>query len=272
MRVQLFQPPPPLARYVELLTWYEGYMPDYQHERILPQGVVELIIDLTEPPKFIYDNASLAVSQTCRNAWVSGLRHEFITISAIPGSSMMVVRFREGMAHAALHLPLGLLKNQVLDADLLLNPAISRLREQLLNAPSPEQKFAFTLAFLTERIRQRPDIHPGAAFSVQKILENPAQVTVDELVRRTGWSHKHLIAVFDKYVGVSPKEFVRITRFQQVVATIGSQASVDWMQLLHSCGYYDQAHFIKDFKRFSGLSPEHYLSARGDDLNYLPMR
>ena len=272
MRVQLLQPPPPLDRYVELLTWYEGYMPDYAYERLLPQGVVELVIDLTEPPKFIYDNDTLAPAQTCRKAWVAGLRHEFITISAVPGSSMLVIRFREGMAHAALHLPLGVLRNQVLDADLLLNPAIARLREQLLNAPSPEAKFEFALAFLSERIRQRPDIHPAVAFSVQKILANPAQVTIDELARRAGWSHKHLIAQFDRFVGVSPKEFVRITRFQKAVSAIGTHATVDWMRLLHECGYYDQAHFIKDFKRFSGLSPEKYLGERGNDLNYLPLR
>lgn len=272
MRVELLLPPPQLQPYVEILTWYEDYQPDYSHERILPQGVVELIIDLTAPPKFIYNNDTLAVSQTCRNAWVSGVRQEFITISSIPGSSMLVVRFREGMAHAALHIPLGLLKNQVLDADLLLNPDIARLREQLLNAPSPQQKFACTLAFLAERIRRRPDIHPAVAFSVQKILENPALVTIDELVRRTGWTHKHLIHVFDRFVGVSPKEFLRISRFQQVINGIGSKMSADWMRIVHDCGYYDQAHFIKDFKRFSGLSPEQYLTARGDDLNYLPLR
>ncbi|MBK9014034.1 MAG: hypothetical protein IPM82_08060 [Saprospiraceae bacterium] len=94
MIVKFCQPPPPLSQYVELLTWYADYQPDYAHERLLPQGVVELIIDLTDPPKFIYDNDSLAVTQTCRKAWIAGLRHEYITISAVPGSSMLVVRFR----------------------------------------------------------------------------------------------------------------------------------------------------------------------------------
>lgn len=272
MRVQFCQPPPPLSDYVELLTWYEGYMPDYTHERLLPQGVVEMVIDLTEPPKFIYDNDSLAVAQTCKTAWIAGLRHEFITISAVPGSSMLVVRFREGMAHAALHLPLGLLKNQVLDAGEVLGPCIAALREQLVNTPHPGEKFALMLAFLTDRIRRRPDIHPAVSFAVQKIIENPAMVTVDELVRKTGWSHKHLIAVFDKYVGASPKAFVRVSRFQKAVFSIGEKTTVDWGALVHDCGYYDQAHFIKDFKRFSGFSPENYLLMRGADLNYLPVR
>ncbi|MEK7254692.1 MAG: AraC family transcriptional regulator [Bacteroidota bacterium] len=272
MIVKLFQPPPPLAKYVELLTWYADYQPDYAHERILPQGVVELIIDLTEPPKFIYDNDSLAVTQTCRKAWVAGLRHEFITISAVPGSSMMVVRFRAGMAYRVLQLPLGLLKNQVLPADLILNPDIARLHEQLVNAATPEEKFAFTLDFLTGRIRRNVEIHPAISFAVEKILEDPSQLTIDAVVRKAGWSHKHIISLFDKYVGVSPKAFMRIARFQKAVAAIGSEDSVDWQRVVHDCGYYDQAHFIKDFRKFSGLSPVAYLPERGVDLNYLPLR
>lgn len=272
MVVQFFHPQPPLSQYVELLTWYADFEPDYAHERILPQGVVELIIDLTEPPKYIYDNDSLAVTQTCQKAWIAGLRHEYITISALPGSSMLVVRFREGMAYPVLQLPLGLLRNQVLPADLTLDPEISRLREQLVNAPTPEEKFAFTRAFLTKRIARNIVIHPAVAFGVQKILANPAQVTVDAVARKTGWSHKHLVTLFDKFVGVSPKEFVRICRFQKAVAAIGEATAVNWSTIVHDCGYYDQAHFIKDFKRFSGLSPVAYLHERGDDLNYLPLR
>ena len=270
MVVQFYRPQAPLSQYVELLTWYAGYEPDYKHERILPQGVVELEIDLTEPIKFIYDNDSLTVTQTCRKAWIAGLRHEFLTISALPGSSMLVVRFREGMAYPVLQLPVGLLRDQVLPADLTLDPEISRLREQLVNAPTPEEKFAFTLAFLTKRISRATEIHPAVAFAVEKILASPALVSVDALARKTGWSHKHLVSLFDKFVGVSPKEFVRICRFQKAVADIGASAAVDWARLVYDCGYYDQAHFIKDFKRFSGLSPAAYLEERGTDLNYLP--
>lgn len=272
MIVKFCQPPPPLSQYVELLTWYADYQPDYAHERLLPQGVVELIIDLTDPPKFIYDNDSLAVTQTCRKAWIAGLRHEYITISAVPGSSMLVIRFKEGMAYPVLQMPIGLLKNQVLPADLALNPDINRLHEQLVNAPTPEDKFAFALQFIVERLRRSKEIHPAVVFAVEKILADPAQVTVDAIARKTGWSHKHLVALFDKFVGVSPKEFVRISRFQKAIFDIGNEAVVDWSRLVYDCGYYDQAHFIKDFKRFSGLSPVAYLGERGEDLNYLPMR
>lgn len=272
MVVKFCQPPPPLSQYVELLTWYAGYQPDYAYERLLPQGVVELVIDLTDPPKYIYENDTLAITQTCRKAWVAGLRHEYITISALPGSSMLVVRFREGMAYPILQLPIGILKNQVLSADLMLNPEINRLHEKLVNAPTPAEKFAFTLDFLTLRLRQNQGIHPAVQFAVGKIMADPALVTIDAIAKKTGWSHKHLVTLFDKFVGVSPKEFVRIARFQKAVAAIGDKASVDWSNLAYDCGYYDQAHFIKDFKRFSGLSPAAYLGERGEDLNYLPRR
>lgn len=272
MIIKFCHPPPPLSQYVELLTWYTDYQPDYAHERLLPQGVVELIIDLTEPPKFIYDNDSLTVTQTCKKAWIAGLRHEYITISAVPGSSMLVVRFKEGMSYPVLHLPVGLLKNQVLPADELLNPDIVRLREQVVNAPTPEEKFVFAMDFLMLRLRRNIEIHPAVSFAVGKIMANPAQMTVDAIARKAGWSHKHLVSLFDKFVGASPKEFVRISRFQKAISSIGNEVQVDWSRVVHDCGYYDQAHFIKDFKRFSGLSPMSYLGERGNDLNYLPLR
>jgi len=271
MILHLKTPEFPLSGYIELLTFYADFFPDHWAERLLPEGVVELIFDLTETPKYIYDNETLALRQTCKKVWISGLRQAFITISALHDSSMLVVRFRPGRAYPLLHLPLDRLQHQVLDAEAVLGGSVSALREQLLNAPTPAEKFERTERYFLERLKKNIPIHPAIGFSVPHILGNLQQLSIDYLSRKSGYSHKHLISLFDKYVGVSPKDFVRVMRFQKVVSDIGNRREVDWQRVVYECGYYDQAHFIKDFKGFSGFSPRDYLGARGADLNYLPI-
>ena len=86
-----------------------------------------------------------------------------------------------------------------------------------------------------------------------------------------GISHKHFIAQFRAVVGLTPKRFCRIRRFQQVLAEVEARQAVKWADLACACGYYDQAHFVHDFQGFSGLNPSAYLTQRGEYLNFVPM-
>ena len=64
--------------------------------------------------------------------------------------------------------------------------------------------------------------------------------------------------------GVTPKQFCRVQRFQEVLRRLWKKQQVDWVDIALSCGYYNQAHFINDFKAFSGLNPMAYLTQRGE--------
>ena len=92
---------------------------------------------------------------------------------------------------------------------------------------------------------------------------------VGKLANETGLSHKHLLREFDRCVGLTPKMFARLCAFQRAITRIGDKSRVDWADTARACGYYDQAHFIHEFRAFSSLTPAHYLSRRGPYLNYL---
>lgn len=96
MILRLHVPSPLLSEYIEMLTYYEDYSPGHSIERLLPEGVVEIIIDMTEDPKYIYDNHTLATIQSCRRSWISGMRSRYISISVVRRSAMFVIRFRRG--------------------------------------------------------------------------------------------------------------------------------------------------------------------------------
>ncbi len=92
------------------------------------------------------------------------------------------------------------------------------------------------------------------------------------LTERLGLSPKRFIQLFSQQVGLTPKVYCRVQRFQRVLQTVQLQQQVDWADVAAGCGYYDQAHFIRDFRAFSGFNPSAYLSLRGENLNHVPLR
>jgi methylphosphotriester-DNA--protein-cysteine methyltransferase len=88
-----------------------------------------------------------------------------------------------------------------------------------------------------------------------------------------GLSQRRFIQVFRDEVGLTPKLFCRIQRFQEVLRRIGKGQQFEWVDVALDCGYYDQAHFINDFQAFSGLNPTAYLAhPRDRNPNHVPIR
>lgn len=91
--------------------------------------------------------------------------------------------------------------------------------------------------------------------------------TIGGVTGQIALSQKRFIQVFHEEVGMTPKLFCRVRRFRR----IHRAGRVDWAQTALDCGYYDQAHFINDFRAFSGLSPTAYLDQRSDQPNHVPL-
>ena len=85
-----------------------------------------------------------------------------------------------------------------------------------------------------------------------------------------GYSQKHLIKIFKDHVGLTPKSFLKVVRFQRAVQDIEKRGRINWSAVALDAGYFDQSHFIADFRAFSGYTPENYLLRRGQHLNYIP--
>jgi AraC-like DNA-binding protein len=112
--------------------------------------------------------------------------------------------------------------------------------------------------------------HPAVAFAL-RAFQDGQPPSISAVVERTGWSQRRFIEVFRDEVGLTPKLFCRVVRFQQVVQKIHRRRQVDWARVAVDCGYYDQAHLIHDFQAFSGFSPTTYLRVHGGHLNHVPL-
>lgn len=275
MIFQIHYPIFPLNQFIEHLIYYEGFNPVHSMDRFLPDGNTEIIIDLlTDNTQYIYDNESLNRIQACRYAWVSGVRTQPITIPSGKGSRMLIVAFKKGKAHPFYDFPMSELADLVVDADLVFGKKLHGLREQLLDTKSIYQKFLLVESFL---LRQAGDmLHANTPlncveYAIASIANQPNTLGFQQMSSRIGYSQKHFIELFKKQVGVPPKQYLKIMRFQKAISEIENKQFVQWSSVAMESGFYDQAHFINDFKNFSGFTPNEYVKRKTELLNYIPV-
>ena len=264
-------PAPPLSFFVDSFHYFEGFEPSHTLDRLLPDGEVHVIIDLTDFPKYIYDNDTLEEMQAFRNVWASGMHTNYITIPSGIDAKQMIITFKKGMNFPFFKLPMSELTNIVTDAEQVLGNGILELRERMLETPPIEARFALLENFLLARAGSELEVNPFIEYAIEKLVRKPDGVSLKELSCEAGYSQKHFISLFKKHVGLSPKAFVRVMRFQEAVREIEQKGKISWTKIALDCGYYDQAHFINDFRLFSGFTPEEYLRKKNGQLNYVPV-
>jgi AraC-like DNA-binding protein len=259
-------PVAPLSDLVEFLWFYENLETDHTKEKLLPDASMELIIDLSEGPKKLYDNRDPNLERHCtyNRCWISGMQRQFIVMGVESGSSMMGAHFRTGGAAPFFGFPLSELSGNVVELDLIWKREILILREQLLEAVSAERKFDLLESYLLSKAQAR--LEPDSAVSAAlRTLRSWPMLSLRELAAQLGLSHKQMLSRFDCRVGLTPKLTSRIFRLQRVLtAANGAKTTPDWSDLAVECGYYDQAHLIHEFQQLAGLTPSEYLRSRTD--------
>jgi AraC-like DNA-binding protein len=249
-------PGAPLSYFVENLWFYRDLEVDHTREKLLPDASMELIIDLGEGAKRLYDRDGLGYTGYNR-CWISGMQRQYLVIGAERGASMMGAHFRTGGAAPFFEFPLSELAIQVVELDLIWKREILVLREQLLETEDIDAKFDLLEGYLMTKAQSRlePDKTITAALNT---LRSWPVMPVRELASRLGLSHKQIIARFDCRVGLTPKQTSRIFRFRNSLAAACTASSPDWSSLAADCGYYDQAHMIHEFQQFAGMTPAEY--------------
>jgi len=270
MLFRLRTPPPPLSHFVENLWFYQDLEVNHSKERLLPDGAMELIIDLTESPKKLYSSRDTARYTHYRRCWISGMHREFLVIGAERGSSMLGARFRTGGAAPFFGFPLSELSGTVVELDLIWKREILALRERLLEAPSIDAKFQLLEGYLLRKAESRIEPDRAVHAALGRLRTWPV-LSLKGLAAELGLSQKEMISRFDARVGFTPKVVSRLFRFQKALLAVHGAGNkpVDWSDLAVECGYYDQSHFIHEFQEFSGVTPTVYAAHRTEYPFYL---
>lgn len=265
-----YRPQAPLGDFVDLLWLWQGAVYAHQFERLLPDTTMELVVNLHQDRIYLYDPASLQVCGVAPGAIISGPRSRYFVIDTRDQIAVMGAHFRPAGAFPFFRVPPSELADQTVALDALWAGGAAELRERLLASPTPAQKFRVFEVCLLKQLARPLERHPAVGFGIEQ-LRLAGGRTVAQVVDQVGLSQRHFIQLFDQQVGLTPKVFGRVSRFQRVVQTVHKANEVDWAGLALDCGYYDQAHFIHDFQEFSGITPTVYLLQRTEHLNHVPL-
>jgi AraC-like DNA-binding protein len=242
MRYREFTPGEDASRFVDCFWVLEGAAPGVV-QRVVPDGRPELILNLGQP----FESLQNGYWRAQPHCFLAGQLTGPLLLRAPDVTRIMGVRFRPGGAAQLLGMPVGELTDRVVAADDL---GLKRLAE-CSNLPDLEGALLGL-----ERGSADPLVDEAA-----RLLSG--SLDVSDAAALLGVSRRQLERRFKTRVGMSPKYFARIRRFQRVFHAM-EEDSAGWVDAAADCGYYDQAHLIRDFRAFAGKPPSHLLAA--DDL------
>jgi len=256
IQIRHHRPSFPLNQSIESIIYCKGHNLDYPFETVNPDGTVQLLIKLEDENRVIFNHSTQSNVQL-RNAWITGIQKQQLTYQLGKTETALYVRFRPGGFYSFSGIPQTELADRVLEADLLLGRSISQLREELQSSTDIQEIFRKVEKYFLKRIDQQPDMTQHIINYVYKHIASP----LPSITQKTGYSQKHVIHLFKKHVGVTPKYFQRIDRFNRALNTIQTTVpnEIDWSTITHANRYYDQSHFIKEFHHFSGISPHEFM-------------
>jgi AraC-like DNA-binding protein len=259
MRFSTIKPAGLLSDFVDNFWLYEGYEGEHSNERILPTGTLELVINLRENELRIYEAEQPNRCSRFSGAIVSGAYGKGFLSDTEEEAFIMGIHFKPGGAFPFLGVPAGELADTHVDLELLWGSSAISLRERLCEASTAAERFNLLQESLIRKIF-RPMEHHYAVSTALDLFGRQIDATVRDMARKVGLSQRRFIQVFKEEVGVTPKLFSRVQRFQRARAIIHRQEqAADWAGVAMECGYFDQSHLIREFLEFSSLSPAAYL-------------
>jgi AraC-like DNA-binding protein len=249
----------PLGDYVESIGDWRSPEIDYW-SRALPRGAVTIIFDVGQRQQLHFYAADSTTRLSVPPAFITGSHTASYVSNIAAGEPVMAVHFRPGGAFPFLGIPLGDLEDAYVGIDQVWGSDGRDLHERLIETSSTEARFQILEEFLLSRPGLSIDREPGVAAAMSAIEDNPS-VRMADIQDLVGMSTKRLIALFRAEVGLSPKTYARVRRLQAALRLLGA-GPVGGAQVAAEVGYFDQAHFVRDFQSFTGITPTEYSRQR----------
>jgi len=267
VNIQLFKPAPMLEQHISMIWAFENAddgIAEDDAKLVAPNGCMKLLIPYRK--KITSFIGGLSTVHREMSMIVAGQMRQPVQINPEPGGGTIGFEFKP--ASAALFFGGGMheLTDRVLDGRDLWGSAGERLRERFGNAASTAERVALVQRFLCRFVMER-SVNRAVETAVQQIIRSSGLVSVQAISDELAYSRQHLTRLFKQDTGLSPKEFARIARFQQIYAKLNSHSELEglldgleeWLDR-----YYDQSHFIREFQSFVGFTPGEYKRIRNE--------
>lgn len=259
-KFRIIYPAPLLAPYIKHYWLLES--DEIAHsQRILPTGNIELV--------FHRGHLLRQGNDFSPRTSLCGQTLSFADVQPTGYVNMITVVFQPFGAKAFFDLPFHELSGLSVPLEDVNRKAFADLEDKILSTPDDALCIRFIETFLLGRLR------PYKAYNYKRIAEAvdtinklETDLSVPLLAERIGLSKKQFQRIFNEYIGLNPKEFIRVVRFHKALFTLQHDPSMNFTRLAYECGFYDQSHLIREFKQFSGYTPREYIAICAPHSDY----
>jgi AraC-like DNA-binding protein len=228
---------------------------------------MHVVIRLGHPLR-VFDALEDARGRTVGHAVVGGARSTSYLRDVSAPSRSVGAQLQPGAGPALLGVPADELAGRHTPLGDLWGRAAADLRERLLAVADPERRLDLFEAALVSRLASGPGLHPAVAHALARFAAAPE---VGAVVRESGYSHRHFVALFRRAVGLAPKAYCRVLRLGDAIALAAARPAARGADLALAAGYSDQAHMNREFRALAGLSPGAYREAAPALPHHVPL-
>jgi AraC-like DNA-binding protein len=238
-------------------------------EHVLPTGSMHLVFRLSDHPLRVFEYDDDACGTNIGYAIVGGARAKYYVREISNGVQSVGVQFQPGGADTLFGVSADELAGRHTPLDELWGNFALEIRERLLAAVGPTLRLDLFETLLYQRLPRVHGMHPAVAQALQRLTPTSS---VKEIVKENGYSHRRFVELFRRAVGLTPKLYTRILRFQAILDRLSTKPnSGPMVELALDAGYSDQSHFNREFREFAGVSPGDYLTAAPSFGNHVPV-
>ena len=249
MNYREHKPTPALRDHVECI-WFvtsDTEQAQFTPERVLPDGCLEWIFHLGAP----FDRLLPAGNWERQPR---SLLTRFLLLQPLGQPAVMGVRFRPSSVYRLLSFPLAEITDQTIPTEDIWEREGRSIEDRVFNARNDVERMDLVERFLLQQLSHSTQ-RPRFEAAVGAILRTFGQSRVDELANEVGMSTRQLEREFRSGIGLSPKAFARIIRFQNLLRVVGEGTLHEWAHVALNAGYSDQPHMVREFREFTGRTP-----------------
>lgn len=257
MKYNEIRPGSALKQYVKCYYIYESDTNVAFEDTVFPSGCIEIIFNLGTGK---WQTAAGNAYSTTPSIELWGQIIRPLPIRSIGKNTMLGIRFYPHAAACFLNDKVGLFNDQVIDFNDLHGNAVRMLYSKLLETTNWNKRIELIEIFLIHRLSLSQNKFSKLVM-VSDVMTELRKTdffdNIENVASRYGITSRYLQKLFFQYTGLSPKLYSQIHRFQNSLRLV-TQKNISLTSIAYDCGYFDQSHFIREFKSFTGFTPSGY--------------
>ncbi|MDB4883144.1 MAG: uncharacterized protein JWL95_1910 [Gemmatimonadetes bacterium] len=242
---------------VEMIWYFDGSTA-FRREHVFPNGLLELVFSL-DGPRFVVEHDGRALE--CPDANVSGLQlRPMVVVSPSDRTRVFGIRLHPAAASAVLGRALPDLVSTTAALRDVVGPSANELAERCHAAQNPDVCVRIAARWIAARLRAAPPPDQAIDWVIRQIEESSGRIPIATLRERAGLSRNRLASAFRDQMGVAPKSYARIRRFDRAMRLMQTRP-VSLSTLALDAGYYDQSHLTAEFRSLADRTPASFAAA-----------